>query len=739
MSTALTAEPKAKYSKPDVSPDVEPTPPSAFQLEAVTGAAAGLPLFLALGLQRKLAVGAEDDPLEREADQVADAVMSARQLTAEPSPAAYGTAYSYQRKSQDDVLQRKCECGASASGACEECRKREEQLSPAPVMQRRSNGNGGGHAPESADAPPIVHEVLRSPGQPLDASVRPFMESRFGRDLSDVRVHTDSVASKSAQAVNALAYTAGPDVVFAPGQYDPETVNGKKLLAHELAHVVQQRRSRSQQIRRQLDPQLSISMTPDYAKGLSDPQLTQQISTLQDYVSTLPKDSAERPAVESNLQVLRDEQLRRAAPGGTPDQHAIGEAPRPAGLPMDGGYALQPAPADLQALGDLLPEGRLITLAADPDAGPAQPTRVTSPLAGAAQATSVSSNALLTSQGFAAAGENSIIIVAIPRWGTEGAMVPESMSVWGHTAVGVRIGGKIQAVRGLSPASTAQVAANYSAVRSGELAVPAQITDDVALLTKPGAVTIEYPVAREVAEAFSHQLPPPGPVGAGGPGYTAVPSTFGNACQGQNCVLWATQQAEQALKGRIGPAGGPPITDVPQVGQAGQGPLIRFVRNASQGAEDVAPVEGALGPAVASGMPTGLKVLKVGGRVMLVVSIAMIPVEVYLAPPEQRERTLVGATGGFVGGFAAGAAAGLLCGPGAPVCSIVLGLGAGFAGSVGGRSLAEGAYDLAVDVGNMTPAQWIDTTTLMFGTPEQKRANCEMKEIEGVDDPLCDL
>jgi hypothetical protein len=124
---------------------------------------------------------------------------------------------------------------------------------------------------------------------------------------------------------------------------------------------------------------------------------------------------------------------------------------------------------------------------------------------------------------------------------------------------------------------------------------------------------------------------------------------------------------------------------------------------------------------------------------MLVVSVAMIPVEVYLAPPEERERTLVGATGGFLGGLGAGAAAGLVCGPGVPVCSIVLGLGAGFAGSVAGRSMAEGAYDLAVDVGRMTPSRWIDTTTLMFGTPEQKRVNCEMKEIEGIDDPLCNL
>lgn len=95
-------------------------------------------------------------------------------------------------------------------------------------------------AEESSALPPIVHEVLRSPGQPLDAGARAFMEPRFGRDFSGVRVHTDSQASRSARAVNALAYTVGRDVVFGAGQYAPKTAEGQGLLAHELTHVVQQ-------------------------------------------------------------------------------------------------------------------------------------------------------------------------------------------------------------------------------------------------------------------------------------------------------------------------------------------------------------------------------------------------------------------------------------------------------------------------------------------------------------------
>ncbi len=93
--------------------------------------------------------------------------------------------------------------------------------------------------------PPVVRHVLRSPGQPLDAAARAFFEPRLGHDFSKVRVHTDAEAAESARAVNALAYTVGRDVVFGTGQYMPATAEGKRLLAHELTHVVQQRASRA--------------------------------------------------------------------------------------------------------------------------------------------------------------------------------------------------------------------------------------------------------------------------------------------------------------------------------------------------------------------------------------------------------------------------------------------------------------------------------------------------------------
>ena len=94
--------------------------------------------------------------------------------------------------------------------------------------------------PARDPVPPIVRDVLRSPGVPLDTITRSFMEPRFGHDFGKVRVHADAHAAESAGAVNALAYTVGRDIVFGARQYEPRTIAGQRLLAHELSHVVQQ-------------------------------------------------------------------------------------------------------------------------------------------------------------------------------------------------------------------------------------------------------------------------------------------------------------------------------------------------------------------------------------------------------------------------------------------------------------------------------------------------------------------
>ena len=85
-----------------------------------------------------------------------------------------------------------------------------------------------------------ISNIRSSNGTSLDANTREFMESRFGYDFSKVRIHTDERAKKSAYSVNALAYTVGNDIVFEKGQYMPNSLDGRKLLAHELTHMVQQ-------------------------------------------------------------------------------------------------------------------------------------------------------------------------------------------------------------------------------------------------------------------------------------------------------------------------------------------------------------------------------------------------------------------------------------------------------------------------------------------------------------------
>ena len=174
---------------------------------------------LPAALQAKLAIGSTNDPLEREADRVAEKVMR----MAEPAPAVTGA---------PEQLNRKC-------AACEE-----------EDAQKLQTKRAGAHA-AVGEAPAAVHDVLRSPGRPLDAATRGFFEPRFGADFSTVRVHDDARAADSANRVNAHAYAVGNHIVFAPDRFAPDAAAGRHLIAHELAHVVQQTGDGGRALRRQ--------------------------------------------------------------------------------------------------------------------------------------------------------------------------------------------------------------------------------------------------------------------------------------------------------------------------------------------------------------------------------------------------------------------------------------------------------------------------------------------------------
>jgi hypothetical protein len=173
-------------------------------------------------LQPKLATGAVDDPLEHEADSVADHVM--RMPHAELSIA-----------SAPRQISRKCaSCEENPGHKCESC---EEETTGHQKLHMKVSGSAG---PAPDEAPSIVDRVLRQPGQPLDPATRTFFEQRLGQDFSYVRIHADQNAAESARAIGARAYTVGPHIAFAESSFAPSTDSGRRLLAHELAHVVQQ-------------------------------------------------------------------------------------------------------------------------------------------------------------------------------------------------------------------------------------------------------------------------------------------------------------------------------------------------------------------------------------------------------------------------------------------------------------------------------------------------------------------
>jgi hypothetical protein len=200
------------------------------------------------------------------------------------------------------LLQRKCACGtplASASGECTECKKGKLQKKLAigriddplerqademaaqvmaggaherPIAAARQISRAAADGGAAETASPRVDRVLGSGGQALDAPTRRFMEAQFGHDFGHVRVHSGAEADASARDVSALAYTAGSDIVFARGRYQPHTADGRRLLAHELAHVLQQsdgviRRVPDKATVKEFDDRLkAIKKRPEYKK-----------------------------------------------------------------------------------------------------------------------------------------------------------------------------------------------------------------------------------------------------------------------------------------------------------------------------------------------------------------------------------------------------------------------------------------------------------------------------------------
>ncbi len=182
------------------------------QPQKIAGSQVVQRLIKSRALQAKLRISQPNDIYEQEADSIADQVM----------------------RMPDPILQRRC-------AKCDEDKRN--------ILQTKRSPRQAQLTQEQA-VPPIVQDVLRSSGKPLDAATRAYMEPRFGHDFSGVRVHTGVKAAESARALNAKAYTVGRNIVFENGRPAPNTDDGRRLLAHELTHVVQQNNEQTSRLQR---------------------------------------------------------------------------------------------------------------------------------------------------------------------------------------------------------------------------------------------------------------------------------------------------------------------------------------------------------------------------------------------------------------------------------------------------------------------------------------------------------
>ncbi len=195
-------------------------------------------------IQPKLSVGQPNDKYEQEADRVAEQVM--RMPVAQPgSISSADHSPPGNPNPHSGTIQRAC----AACAAEQDHLQRAPLPTQMPLLQRQEMEDEEPflQTKQASDASPGIQPgveakiaALRGGGQPLPASERAFFEPRFGQDFSQVRVHTDAAAATSAHAVKALAFTVGSDVVFGTGKYAPGTGTGRRLIAHELTHVIQQ-------------------------------------------------------------------------------------------------------------------------------------------------------------------------------------------------------------------------------------------------------------------------------------------------------------------------------------------------------------------------------------------------------------------------------------------------------------------------------------------------------------------
>jgi uncharacterized protein DUF4157 len=633
------------------------------------------------GIQAKLTVGQPNDVYEKEADSVAD-----------------------------KVVQRLSEPGQGMVQTCAAC-DREKKIHRMP-----GGGLGTGKTDSAAGqaAPSRIESSLsasKGSGSPMTANTRMEMEDSFGVDLGHVRIHRDNSAVQMSKDLNAQAFTHGSDIYFNSSKYDERSKTGKHLLAHELTHVVQQGSGGPgvQKIRRQPGHDKD---EPNSAGKMVDLGAVQDFNTAE----WLAKANIPPETIPPGVMESEDFKMSLLA--------ALNPLSGSVLLPLD---SLPPGLEDI-------PENHMVEVTGEDalsiylNTQDAQTDTSAGYPGGAGLGATSGISKALTISGFAAAGPNAIGIVAFPMsnlarvtvggasWNPASPTLPGSQIVLGHTALYARVDGKIVVIRSYAPTSLAEAGMNIKGVSAGTRGVPSSILDHMKGDDPGGnmwdvnqAKSIEYPVSKEIVEDFIKDLPEAGPVKGGL--YTARPEVGAARCNGQNCVLWATEYLEKKLGVPIG-KGGVPQSNVGGIDTARQGDVMKLVSEKNPGkiklpnGEEIQPRTGEI--------PGSLKVLKWGGRIFTAIDVGRGIWRIANADGLERVRVIGEEAGRFGGGYVGGEAGVGGCiafglateGIGLIACGIV----GGVLGSIGG--------------------EWLGGS--IFGIPEQIEQGLEnLKELIG--------
>jgi len=307
-----------------------------------------------LSIQCKLSVSAVDDPLEDEADAMADKVMRMPEQNFVQRKCAHCEEEERaQRKPIESFIQKKC-------AACEEEEKAQRKPLASFIQKKQSSFNNNVVASDN-----VSNQIqsTKGSGNPMPDATKNFMESRFGANFSNVKIHTGNYAVQLSGDLNAQAFTVGNSIYFNEGKYQPESFEGKKLLAHELTHTIQQGNGVHRQIQR-LGPPFgpAVNGPANWASQVSGATTSAQKTTLVQTAAGSAVTVNDATAASASDPVPDPAHLRAftiASPVINFDQNLATKSARAGGRPLNinAGYTFQHGTAIYVVISDLALDG----------------------------------------------------------------------------------------------------------------------------------------------------------------------------------------------------------------------------------------------------------------------------------------------------------------------------------------------------------------------------------------------